>query len=56
MLKLDCLVLRRGGELRAPGCDRALDLVEAVLAACQRLEDQAIRQQIVAHLHNAISK
>ena len=54
--QLECLVLHHGEDLRAPGCDRALDLVEAVMDAAEKLQDETVKKQIIAHLHKAISK
>ncbi len=54
--KLERLVTKRGSELRAPGCDSGLDLVEAILEATTSgggNDEQSIvlREEILAHIH-----
>ncbi len=48
--------MKRGSELRAPGCDSALDLIKALLKALPRHQDERVQGDIDAHIHNAISK
>ncbi len=56
---------KRGSELRAPACDSALDLVEAILETTKNggscggggEDEQArlVREEILAHVHNIFS-
>jgi len=56
-LQLERLVCKRAGDLRAPGCDAALDLAKALLIAVQadnvRPEH---RDEILGHVHATISR
>ena len=58
--QLERLVTKRGSELRAPGCDSALDLIEAILEATEAFgggdeESRTVRREIHAHIHNVFS-
>ncbi len=48
--------MKRGENLRAPECDCALDLIEALIATIPEHADDKIRAEIYAHLHNIITK
>jgi hypothetical protein len=49
-------VVKRGETLRAPGCDCALDLVEALLDTIPVHGNVKVQAEIYSHLHNTISK
>ncbi len=51
---------KRGGDLRAPGCDSALDLVEAILEVTQdsngSTSQAKLKDEIHEYVHKTISR
>ncbi|TRY76727.1 hypothetical protein TCAL_07432 [Tigriopus californicus] len=54
-LQLERLIIERGETLRAPGCDCALDLIEAILVATPKHAEDSMKKEIFKHIHDTLN-
>jgi tuberous sclerosis protein 2 len=54
--QLERLVMKKSENLRAPCCDCALDLIEALLEVTPTHGDANVQKEIYSHLHSTISR